>query len=1321
MMALHFTKLFKKLILSFVGILTVQQLSAQSLIHYWNFNTTTSEASLLSVNTSLIAGAGITAMNAGSSVIDVAGGTGQNFNVLNLNSRNGAASGTHLRYNNPIGGQLEFALPTTQYKDIVVKFSTRRSGSGAGVQNWSYTIDGQNYTPFTSLTILDADPELKELNFTNTTGVNNNPLFKLRVSFSGGAGGLVGNNRFDNFSVDATLIGVVDQTPPVATIAPIDNASNLNINTQPYITFNEPVRLINNAAINNTNAASLVTLRLNNATGATVPFTSTFINDTLHVLPINPLLNNQTYYVALLPNTIEDLHDNALSITTASSFTTMPLQTVFEAGDMVCVAYRMNATGAEDEIALLTFKDILPGTFINITDGKYTTNTQAQCSGGLVWTAPLQECVPAGSIITIQTSATIANIGTVTGSGFGLSSSGDQVIVYTGSVNAPQYITAITANNWVTTNTNCGGSESMLPLGLLDGVNALNMSTAPGNVNGLSVNAYYNGIQTGSASVLRTAILNPANWIVAPGATAPQTWPGYYFPSAPTVLQATVLNNTSIQLAFNCDLNTTIASNINNYTGIAGISNVSVTNNGTLVDTVTLTFSTPFVLNNTYTLSVQNLESTLGMSMACTYNYNFQYKTSVVISKNFFVTKENAGVFYLEFPINYPSASTLDIALMPNSWNTADANDFTLNNTSIAMESTANTIQIPITIIDDAIAEQDAEYFTMMLHSTATCGIEGDSLITVYIKDNDVVVPQPTQSIALNYVGSFDPSGEHNSTCEIVTYDKNSKRLFTTSAVTNKLDIIDFSNPLSLQVIHTIDMDPYGGITSVAVHSGLVAVASPNIDESQDGSVVFFDIDGNFIKQVTVGALPDMVTFSPDGNWVLTANEGQPPYDYNIDPEGSVSLIDLSNGINTLTQAQVTTLYFTDYNSQEAALIASGIRKTKASSTLSQDLEPEYVTVSSDSKKAWVTLQENNAIAEISLEQKSIVDLWALGTKNMNTTGAGFDASDNNDSILIANWPVKTFYSPDGIANYTSGNQQYLIIANEGDEKEYNGLNERTTVGANNYNLDSAAFPNAAMLKKSYNLGRFRVTNLHGDVDGDGDYDEIYAIGARSFSIFNAQTQSIVYDSGDDFERFIAHTPAYASIFNADNENNNLKARSRAKGPEPEGITTAQLSNKQYAFIGLERVGGIMVYDVTNPNDVKFVDYNNTRTVSAYGGDLGPEGMVFIPAAHTTTAHNYLVVANEISGTLTVYEVVDNNIVGLTDVTKKSTTFNVFPNPSTGLVYFNRKASVQVFDAIGKLVYQEKDAYTLNTLAWQTGTYWIVTDDGARIQLVVTN
>jgi hypothetical protein len=991
-------------------------LFGQTLIHYWNFNNNTSAAAITAPSSTLTNGS-LTAIAGGTSIIDFAGGTGQNFNVENLNARNGDGSGTHLRFNNPIGGALQFNLPTTGYQNVIVKFTTRRSGQGAGTQTWSYSTDGATFVQYQTVNPQDANPQLITFDFSSVQGVSDNPNFKLKVEFNATGGGTEGNNRFDNFTVDAAPAGGIDTTPPTVTYLPAHNTNNASIAVNPTLSFNENIRLIDNSAINDSNAQSLVEFRQGSSAGTQVPFTAAFSNNTITVIPTSGLMPGQTYYLALKPNMVEDFSDNAVTAATSSTFTT------------------------------------------------------------------------------------------------------------------------------------------------------------------------------------------------------------------------------------------------------AG--------------------------------------------------------TSIALEKSFIKVNENAGNLAFKINVSNPSAATVNLVVKPAPFSTADSNDFTLANQTINITPSTTSYTVNIPIIDDTLEEQQAEYFVVSLENPVGATISGDNTATVYIVDNDKPAPVPSNQIQLNYIGSFDPSGTNNSSTEIVVHDPATQRLFTISSLTDVFDIIDFSIPTTPSVIKTVNMAPYGGITSIAVKNGIIAAASPNANPQQNGSVVFFDINGNFLKQVTVGALPDMVTFTPDGTKIVTANEGEPNDAYTIDPEGTISIIDISGGIGNLTQANVTTLNFNNFDSQLVALTATGLRKVRTNNTLSQDLEPEYVTISADSQKAWVTLQENNAIAEVDLAAKTITGIWGLGKKDMSLPGNGFDASDNNGEVLIANWPVKAYYVPDAVQNYKVGNTHYIVTANEGDEKDLSGYSERTTVGASNYILDPAIFPNSAILKASHNLGRFRVSSATGNTDGDAEFEEMAALGARSFSIFNADTRQIVYDSGDQFERYIAAN--HPLLFNADNESNAVKNRSRAKGPEPEGITLGTINGQTYAFITLERTGGVMVYNITDPNNPTFTDYKHSRSTSAYGGDNGPEGIIYIAPENTTTNKGYVIIANEISGTLSMYEVAMPPTLGTGETKSGTATFNIFPNPVNkgNTLYFNRKQDYELYDMSGKLIRKEKNALTINSSNLSAGVYLVKTSEGQLKRVIV--
>ncbi|MBK6901415.1 MAG: Ig-like domain-containing protein [Saprospirales bacterium] len=831
-----------------------------------------------------------------------------------------------------------------------------------------------------------------------------------------------------------------DIFPPTLSFQPANGSVDLSVGVQPTLTFSEDIRLISDAPIANADIPLLVELRLDDAAGSLVAINNSFITGNIFtIVPDAPLANGQTYYLALKENVVEDLFDNAIATLQAISFTTISPQTEFMPGDIVPVAYRMNAAGAEDEVALLTFVNILPGTQIRMTDAKYTDNVQPQCPGGIVWTSPNQ-IIPAGTVISIQNDAGLASQGTVTGSTFGLSSSGDQFIVYTGTAGSPEHITALSSNAWVVgPHTACGGSLSKLPPTLADGISSINLSTAPGNTAGNTVNGYYAGPQTGTIQELRAAILDPANWNGIGAGTPSQIWPSWSFPGPPQVVEATVLSSTTIQLVFNHGLDETSASDLAHYTGIADLASASPSSNGSLADTVLLSYSTPFVVGNTYTLTVSNVVDDLGLEMVGTYEFTFTYITHIAFASRFISVSENGGSVSIELQVENPSpGATVDLVLKGGVFSTASSGDITLAPVTTLDLSGSLSISIDIPVVDDMEEEQD-EYFVLALENAIGVVLEGNPFFTVYIRDNDRKAPEASREIELEFVSRYtvpNPS-EEAGLAEIVAYDPASQHLFAISTGLKAFDIIDFSNPAMPAQIQQVDVSTYGGgITSIAVKNGLVAVCVPGINnEQENGAVVFFDADGVFQNTVSVGALPDMIVFSPDGNLVLTANEGQPNDAYTIDPEGSVSVIDISGGTAGLSQANVTTVDFSAFNSQVAALKAAGVRFLFEASSAAQDFEPEYVTISPDGLKAWVTLQENNAIAELDLVNLSFTGIWPLGTKDYNAFGNGLDLSDQSGQVHIANYPVKGFYLPDALANYSAGGTTYLVSANEGDEK----------------------------------------------------------------------------------------------------------------------------------------------------------------------------------------------------------------------------------------------------------------------------------------------
>lgn len=484
--------------------------------------------------------------------------------------------------------------------------------------------------------------------------------------------------------------------------------------------------------------------------------------------------------------------------------------------------------------------------------------------------------------------------------------------------------------------------------------------------------------------------------------------------------------------------------------------------------------------------------------------------------------------------------------------------------------------------------------------------------------------------------GAFDEGA-----AEIVAYDESSRRVFVTNGNDQTLDVLDATDGT---LIHQIPMSGVGSSdsspTSVAVSRGLVAVSVTSNETAVRGSIVFLDAATlEVVDTVGAGYLPDMVTFSPDGKYALVANEGEPSSDYLTDPEGSVTIIRIAGG----KPVNISEAGFSAFNPMKESLQASGVRIYGPGATVSQDLEPEYIAVSADSKTAYVTLQENNAIAVVDIQGKSVVSVEPLGLKDFHQPGNELDASNDDDAINITNWPALGMYQPDAIAANQFLGIDFVFTANEGDARDYDAFSEEERV--RDLPLDETLFPNADLLQADENLGRLRMTSATGDLDNDGDYDQIHAFGARSFSIWAATGSGLVqvYDSGSELETIVADQ--YPANFNSTNDDNDsFDNRSDDKGPEPEALTLGQDLLQTYCLVGLERMGGIMVYEVTNPFAPRFIQYSLNRNFdadaeSADAGDLGPEGLVFIPRGQAPFVEPGVLVASEISGTTTMYRV----------------------------------------------------------------------------------
>jgi len=540
---------------------------------------------------------------------------------------------------------------------------------------------------------------------------------------------------------------------------------------------------------------------------------------------------------------------------------------------------------------------------------------------------------------------------------------------------------------------------------------------------------------------------------------------------------------------------------------------------------------------------------------------------------------------------------------------------------------------------------------------------------------------------------------------EISAFDPESDRIFVTGS--NGIQVIQMNDDLSLELLGTIAVGT-NNITSVAVSNGIVAAAVAADPETDPGKVYFLDADGAvdasaILGDVDVGALPDMVTFTPDGNTVLVANEGERTETGDVtaenplvDPVGSVSLIDISGGIGG---ASVQTAGFDAFNDQIDALRAEGVRLFAGLDgledlTVAQDLEPEYIAVSADGARALVTLQEANAVAVLDIASATIVDVQPLGLKSFDNLL--LDLSDRDGGINLGETGGVDYanvfgqFMPDAIASFTSADgATYFVIANEGDDRE-DFFDPEPNGRGDDLTLDPTVFPNAASLQQDDALGRIGVTTLpglNGDTDGDGDSDQILVYGGRSFSILNADG-TIVFDSGSHIEQFVA----LGGLYDEDTNTGQFdEGRSDNKGPEPEGITTGVFGDSVLAFVALERGGGgMMVYDVTDPGNVEFVEY--VRGIN----DISPEGLAYISAADSPTGEAILIAASEESETLSAFQIGEPGPAPSASMLLGENGFTADAIFTVGETFANGYTPPGVIDGLGAM---ELDANTVRVFA----------------------
>ena len=510
--------------------------------------------------------------------------------------------------------------------------------------------------------------------------------------------------------------------------------------------------------------------------------------------------------------------------------------------------------------------------------------------------------------------------------------------------------------------------------------------------------------------------------------------------------------------------------------------------------------------------------------------------------------------------------------------------------------------------------------------------------------------------------GAFDEAA-----AEITAHDRTTQQVAVVNAEAGTLDVLALDgagqlapagtfSPVGLEAADGSVIGEGAEVNSVDISSdGLVALAVEAPDKVSPGWVVLGHLTtGGFAAESTVrvGSQPDMVRISPTGTHVLTADEGEPSDDFSVDPAGTVSIIGLSAGAAGVEQEDVRTAGFASFaDSLDPAVRVFGPdvpAPSGAPSRVERNLEPEYVAVDPTGTTALVTLQEANALAVVDIASARVTDVRPMGAKSWEQFALD-SSKEDEQARTFGGLPIEAMLQPDAIEAFTSGGETFYVTANEGDVREWGDYTEETTIGE----VELSAFPDldAAWFQSEEVAGDLKISAEHGKDPETGAHSSLHSFGGRSFSVVDASGRT-VFESGGLLEELVAGLIADGTLpehaWNANHdENPSLDSRSDDKGVEPEAATVGEVDGTPYLFLGLERISGIMVFDLTDPRDPQFVTWADNRgweveydgEAAAGQGDLGPEGLEFVPADASPTGGPLLVVGNEVSGTTTVWSV----------------------------------------------------------------------------------
>mmetsp|Transcript_87956 Transcript_87956/g.249112 ORF Transcript_87956/g.249112 Transcript_87956/m.249112 type:complete len:698 (-) Transcript_87956:318-2411(-) len=398
---------------------------------------------------------------------------------------------------------------------------------------------------------------------------------------------------------------------------------------------------------------------------------------------------------------------------------------------------------------------------------------------------------------------------------------------------------------------------------------------------------------------------------------------------------------------------------------------------------------------------------------------------------------------------------------------------------------------------------------------------------------------------------------------EQMAYDPANKYAYTLSEQ-GVVHVIDYDDASSPQVLSSYVVDLDGStLTDVEVCGQMLFVGVVASTKTDNGMVKVYSTvlrsspaAPALLQSVTVGPLPDMLLASPDCTILAVANEGEGSDSSGtlVDPEGSVSLVDLSDfSVSTVslstgaTDAELEASgvhlplslnameYFDDYGAASADLNWTSAR---AAYTPATQLEPEYLAWSSDGSKLYVNLQENSALATVLVADGvgTVDSIEAYGLKDWSSSGGteGIDTVEDGACTLEFKPGFKTMRMPDAIAIAEVDGTPYIFTADEGDDKEYDNFEEKqkfkdvledgATFSSDFPGFNASGSQGMADAFTNFGDTKMRITIGSAGVDystpSAPTFKGAVGFGGRGISIYDVSGAiSRVWDSGSSFEK----------------------------------------------------------------------------------------------------------------------------------------------------------------------------------------------------------